>query len=162
MITFRTRLRARYAETDATGIVYYNAYFLYFEVGRVELFRELGLPYDWRLPIVETRCRYHASAKFDDLLEVESVVEELRTRAFRIGQRVYRLPTATERPERNISFDDASPISDMEGAPSATGPVLLATGYTVMMTQDATGPIPLPERFREAFERAMQDAPERS
>lgn len=143
MITFRTRLRARYAETDATGIVYYNSYFLYFEVGRVELFRELGLPYDWRLPIVETHCRYHSSAAFDDVLEVESVVQELRTRAFRIAQRVYRLP---------------SPGPD-EGVPGPT-PELLAEGYTVMMTQDESGPIPLPPAFREAFTLAMSASPE--
>ncbi len=125
----RTRLRARYAETDATGIVYYNSYFVYFEVGRVEMFRTLGLPYDWRLPIVETHCRYRASARFDDPLEVESVVEEVRTRAFRVSQRVYRLT----------------------GAPDAEERELLVEGYTVMMTQDEHGPIPLPAAFRVAF-----------
>ena len=126
----RTRLRARYAETDATGIIYYNSYFVYFEVGRVEMFRALGLPYDWRLPIVETHCRYRASARFDDLLEVETCVEEIRTRAFRMAQRVVRLPEAPE------------------GGPGE----LLVEGYTVMMTQDESGPVPVPTAFRVAFE----------
>ncbi|MDY0000490.1 MAG: thioesterase family protein [Polyangia bacterium] len=138
MTTFKTRLRARYAETDATGIVYYNSYFLYFEVGRVELFRELELPYDWRLPIVETSCRFRASARFDDLLEVQSEVEEIRTRAFRIRQRVYRVPA-----------------EDSAAATGVHSPhPLLAEGYTVMMTQDESGPIPLPDAFRKAFSKA--------
>ena len=141
MTTHRTRLRARYAETDATGIVYYNSYFLYFEVGRVELFRSLDLPYDWRLPIVETRCRFRAAARFDDLLEVESVVEEVRTRAFRIGQRVYRVPPG----ESSLGPGGPSPL------------VLLAEGHTVMMTQDESGPVPLSEAFRKAFARARSD-----
>ena len=130
MQVFRTRLRARYAETDATGIVYYGSYFEYFEVGRVEMFRALELPYDWRLPIVETHCRYRASARFDDLLEVETAVEEVRTRAFRLGQRVYRISG---------------------GQAGSDARELLAEGYTVMMTQDASGPCTLPREFRAAL-----------
>jgi acyl-CoA thioester hydrolase len=61
MKIFTTRVRARYADTDTSGIVYYASYFLYFETGRFEMFRELGLPYDHRLPIVETACRYRAT-----------------------------------------------------------------------------------------------------
>lgn len=141
MRTYRTRVRARYAETDATGIVYYNSYFLYFEVGRVEMFRALGLDYDWRLPIVETRCRYHASARFDDLLEIESGVEEIRTRAFRVAQRVYR-----------VADPEAPAAPGASGAP-AESRELLAEGYTVMMTQDADGPCPIPPAMRQALKR---------
>ena len=123
MKRFSTTTRVRYAETDASGIVYYNNYFVYFEVGRVELFRQLGLPYDRRLPIVEARCRYHASARFDDLLRIETFVEQLRTRAFRIGSRVYR---------------------DRQ---------LLVEGHVAMATVDDQGQlIPLPDVFRETLE----------
>ena len=126
---FSMTLRARYAETDTSGIVYYNNYFVYFEVGRVEMFRELGLPYDRRLPIVEAHCRYHASAEFDDQLEVQTCVEEVRTRAFRVGSRVYRLPG------------------------DGGDPVLLVEGYVAMATVDDDGQlVPLPAPFREAFE----------
>ncbi len=135
MKRFSTTLRARYAETDTSGIVYYNNYFVYFEVGRVEMFRELGLPYDRRLPIVEARCRYHASAQFDDRLEVQTFVEEVRTRAFRIGSRVYRLP------------------------PGGGEPQLLVEGHVAMATVDDQGAlIPLPAAFREAFEGLMKEA----
>lgn len=125
---FKTRTRVRYAETDASGIVYYNNYFVYFEIGRVEMFRELGLPYDWHLPIVETACRYHASARFDDLLEIHSFVQEVRRCGFSIGCRVQR-----------VTDDDGEPI-------------LLVEGHTAMVTVDESYvPTPLPPRFREAL-----------
>ncbi len=127
MRTFTTRLRARYAETDATGIVYYNAYFVYLEVGRIEAFRELGLTYDRHLPIVETGCRYHASAVFDDLLEVETVVGQVRSRGFRLDGKVFRV--------------------EPDGART-----LLVEGFCAMVTvDDANRPIPLPLAFRAAF-----------
>lgn len=117
----------RYAETDASGIVYYNSYFLYFELGRVEMFRELGLPYDWHLPIVDTTCRFRASARFDDLLEIDSTVEEVRSKGFRIGCKVHRVT---------------------EGQPHE----LLAEGHTSMVTVgEDRRPVALPEAFRVAF-----------
>jgi len=126
---YKSRARVRYAETDASGIVYYANYFVYFEIGRLDMFRELGLPYDRRLPIVDTYCRYHESARFQDELEIHSQVEEIRSRGFRIGHSVYRL-----------DGDDASPT-------------LLASGYTAMVTAGEDGrPIPLPPAFREALE----------
>jgi acyl-CoA thioester hydrolase len=127
MKRYKTRTRVRYAETDATGIAYYASYFLYFEVGRIEMFRELGLPYDARLPIAETTCRYRASARFDELLEIQSFVAELRSKGFRIGCEVYRVK------------DDG----ELE---------LLVEGHTSMVTVGDDGkPAPLPEEFRAAF-----------
>lgn len=121
--TFTTDTRVRYAETDASGIVYYANYFIYFELGRLEMFRQLGLPYDRRLPIVETRCRYHASAHFEDLLVVRSRLGEVRSKGFRIDHEVRR------------------------------GEELLVEGHTAMVTAGDDGrPVPLPERFRRAFE----------
>jgi len=128
MRIFETSTRVRYAETDATAIVYYGNYFVFFELGRIEMFRELGLVYDRRLPIAETHCRYHASAAFDDPLRIETFVVEVRTRSFRLGSRVYRV------------------------APEDTEPLLLVEGWTVMVTVDDVGPIPLPEPYRVAFD----------
>lgn len=126
--TYRTRTRVRYAETDASGIVYYANYFIYFELGRLDMFRQLGLPYDRRLPIVETACRYHASARFDDELEIHTTVEELRTKGFRVAHAVYRLGGDGVEPE------------------------LLVEGHTAMVTADENGtPVPIPPIFRAAF-----------
>lgn len=129
MRIFETFTRVRYAETDATAIVYYGNYFVYFELGRIEMFRELALPYDRRLPIVETHCRYHASAAFDEPLRIDTFLEEARQRSFRLGSRVYRLPD-----------DDDEPL-------------LLVEGWVSMVTvDDDNRPIPLPAPFREAFD----------
>lgn len=125
--TYTTHTRVRYAETDASGIVYYANYFVYFELGRLSMFRELGLPYDWRLPIRDTYCRYHASAKFEDELEIRSRVLELRDKGFKLGSEVYRLADGAE-------------------------PELLVEGYTVMVTLNDNGEIsPLPVPFRQAL-----------
>jgi acyl-CoA thioester hydrolase len=124
---YTTRTRVRYAETDAAGIAYYGSYFIYFELGRVEMFRELGLSYDFHLPIAETNCRYLASARFDDLLEIQSYVAELRSKGFRIASEVYRVA------------DDG----ELE---------LLVEGYTAMVTVDDDGrTVALPEDFARAF-----------
>ncbi len=126
---YETRVRVRYADTDATGVAYYASYLRYFEEGRIEMFRELGLPYDRRLPIVEVRCRYRAPAVFDDLLVVQTFVEEVRTKAFRLGGRICRADEGEE----------------LE---------LLAEGHVAMVTLDEEDrPVEVPPAFREAFAR---------
>ena len=134
MVVFKTSTRVRYAETDAAGIVYYNNFFVYFELGRIELFRALRLPYDWRLPIADTYAKFHASAVFDDPIEIHSFVEQVRSKGFRIGCRVYRGREGEE-------------------------PVLLAEGYTSMVTVgEDRKPVPLPEPFRNAFEGMARES----
>jgi acyl-CoA thioester hydrolase len=104
MTIFKTECRVRYAETDSARVVHYSAFFLYFEVGRMEMWRELGLPYFEQLPIVETYCRYLAPVRFDDLLEIHSFVVELRSKGFRIGHRVYLKDSGTLVAEGFTSF----------------------------------------------------------
>ena len=73
---FGTSIRVRYADTDAAGVVYYANYLTYFEVARVHLLRELGLPItevERRgvfFPVVEATCRYRRPALLDDLVTV--------------------------------------------------------------------------------------------
>ncbi len=133
MKVFETRTRVRYAETDAAQVVHYASYFIYFEVGRIEMFRELGLPYNSRLPIAETHCRYRASARFDDHLAIHSFVKELRTKGYVIGCRVYRI----------------TDTGDLE---------LLVEGHTGMVTADSDGrPVPLPPAYRQTLEAAAAE-----
>ena len=74
----RTRVRVRYAETDAMGWVYYATYLCYFEVGRTELIRAAWRPYrqieeeGYKLPVVEAGCRYLSGAQYDDELEIHT------------------------------------------------------------------------------------------
>jgi acyl-CoA thioester hydrolase len=85
MFRHDTTLRVRYAETDQMNIVYYGNYAQYFEVGRVEAIRSLGMSYKSLeekgviLPVVELNIRYLRSAQYDDLLTIRSEIKELPT-----------------------------------------------------------------------------------
>ncbi|QTN39368.1 acyl-CoA thioesterase [Cryomorphaceae bacterium] len=82
MIRNETQIRVRYSETDQMGVVYYGNYAQYFEVGRVELLRELGTSYreleeaGTMLPVLELQLKYIRSAKYDDLLTVSTEIRE--------------------------------------------------------------------------------------
>ena len=76
-------LRVRYAETDPMKYVYYGNYATYFEVARVELFRELGMSYDeieergiW-LPVSEFSIKYLKPALYDQLLEIHTYIRKI-------------------------------------------------------------------------------------
>ncbi|MEZ6156502.1 MAG: thioesterase family protein [Candidatus Scalinduaceae bacterium] len=77
-------IRVRYQETDQMGIVYYSNYFVYFEMGRIEFLRNLGISYaqlekeNVFLAVVDAHCRYRSPAKFDDLLVVNTCVSKLK------------------------------------------------------------------------------------
>jgi acyl-CoA thioester hydrolase len=74
----RSTVRVRYAETDQMGIVYYANYLVWFEVGRTDWLRETGWSYrdmeadGYALPVIEARCSYLESARYDDELEVRT------------------------------------------------------------------------------------------
>jgi acyl-CoA thioester hydrolase len=74
-----TTIRVRYAETDQMGVVYHGNYFTWFEVGRVELCRQLGFEYrqmeiedDSFIVVAAATCRYKRPARFDDVLVVRT------------------------------------------------------------------------------------------
>jgi acyl-CoA thioester hydrolase len=73
-----SRVRVRYAETDAMGIVYYANYLVWFEVGRTDLLRGAGWSYremeadGYKLPVLEAGCVYRQPARYDDELEVRT------------------------------------------------------------------------------------------
>jgi len=67
------------------GVVYYSNYFVWFEVARTELFRNIGLPYteierdmDVRLMVAEAQCKYMAPARYDDLLSIDCRIKEIK------------------------------------------------------------------------------------
>ena len=76
-------LRVRYGETDPMKYVYYGNYAEYFEVGRVELFRSIGMPYDeienqgiW-LPVSEYKIKYFKPALYDQILEIHTYIKKI-------------------------------------------------------------------------------------
>lgn len=84
MYSHEVTIRVRYGETDQMGYLYYGNYAEYFEVGRVELIRSLGLSYKeleevhgiW-LPVVSLEMRFVRPAYYDDLLTVRSTLKEI-------------------------------------------------------------------------------------
>jgi acyl-CoA thioester hydrolase len=91
-----TTLRVRYAETDQMGVAYYANYFIWCEIGRVELLRQLGFEYremelehNCHLPVVEASCRYKSPARYDDLITIETRVAGLRTSVIKFSYRLF-------------------------------------------------------------------------
>jgi len=84
MYSHDTQLRVRYGETDQMGYLYYGRYAEYFEVGRVETIRSLGLTYKeledkhgiW-LPVVSLDMRFVRPAYYDDLLTVHTEIRKM-------------------------------------------------------------------------------------
>jgi acyl-CoA thioester hydrolase len=97
------KLRVRYAETDAMGIVHHSAYLPWLEVGRVEWMRAQGLSYaqferdGYALPLVEVRVRYVAAARFDDALIIRTALWDVRSRGVRFS---YEIVTDEEHPRQ--------------------------------------------------------------
>lgn len=83
MYRSETTVRVRYAETDQMGYVYYGNYAMYYEVGRVESLRQLGLTYKAlegmgiMMPVLENHSRYKAPARYDELLTVKTTIKEM-------------------------------------------------------------------------------------
>lgn len=92
------QIRVRYAETDQMQYVYYGHYAQYFEIGRTDLIRSLGITYrqmedDWgvMLPVRKLEVQYRKPARYDDLLKIVSRVEEVPLASIRILHEVYLL-----------------------------------------------------------------------
>ncbi len=84
MFTHKTQIRVRYAETDKMGYLYYGHYPKYYEIGRVEALRALGLSYremededGIMLPVMTLNMRFVRPAYYDDLVTVESTIRTL-------------------------------------------------------------------------------------
>ncbi|NLW56950.1 MAG: acyl-CoA thioesterase [Firmicutes bacterium] len=90
--------RVRYAETDAMGIVHHSRYLPWMELGRTELLRQIGFSYrqseadGFFFPLIEATCRYHAPARYDDLVMVETSIKKIRPPYIEFQYRIYREP----------------------------------------------------------------------
>ena len=126
--SFDTIVRVRYAETDKMGVVYYGNYYIYFEIGRVEYMRNLGVDYrrmeiddDSFIVVAESSCRYRRSARYDDKLRIRTRVLSVKRRTIQFGYEI---------------------IHDETGE-------LLATGETTHVVCSSAGkPKALPEKYR--------------
>ncbi|MFZ0479201.1 MAG: thioesterase family protein [Terriglobales bacterium] len=129
-----TRIRVRYAETDQMGVVYHSNHFIWFEVGRVELLRQLGFSYKEMetadgcfIAVVEARCRYKAPVHYDDEVIVRTFLRHVREKVIHFG---YELLSAEKRE-------------------------VLAEGETIHIVADAQmKPRKLPEKYLKVFRAA--------
>lgn len=96
MIKQETLIRIRYADTDQMKFVYYGKFFEYFEQGRSDLLRAIGLPYPdieamgLILPVIEAHATYKRSARYDDLIHVVTYLREPPVAKVRIDYEVFR------------------------------------------------------------------------
>ena len=83
------KIRVRYADTDAMGIVYHANYIKWFEIGRVELMREIGIVYSeleasgYYLPVIEVNCHYLLPARYDEIVVIETEITAIRRASVR-------------------------------------------------------------------------------
>jgi acyl-CoA thioester hydrolase len=93
----KTEIRVIYGDTDQMGIVYYANYLRYFEAGRNEYIRAQGLRYrdfeerfSLRLPVVEAQVSYKTPARYDDVLTIETTIEDVKRASARFVYRALR------------------------------------------------------------------------
>lgn len=140
MIRNVSQVTVRYSETDMMGVVYHANFLPWFEIGRTALLKDLGISYreledqGYRLPVLEVAARYLRPARYDDQLEIVTVVRERPLVRIRLDYEVLR------------------------------GEEMLATGSTVHAFCDRDGGIVRPPgwvvaRFAERFTEPAGTAP---
>ena len=83
MLIHSTKIRVRYGETDQMGYMYYGNYAQFYEVGRVELLRSLGMTYESmeasgiKMPVLELKCKYIKPALYDQEITVKVIIEKM-------------------------------------------------------------------------------------
>lgn len=150
-LTGEHRLRVRYDECDSMGITYHARYLDWFVIGRTELLRDVGLPYaeleraGLLLPVLEARCRYVASTRYDDWIHLETRLLQVSRTRVTFGYRVWRLPDA--------AGGEAGAVSSAVGGEQAA-PMLAAEGETSHAFIDAGHrPIDIKKHFPEVWSK---------
>jgi len=99
--SFKTSFRVTWADTDAAQVVHYSNYFRFFERAEEEFYRHLGFTFTdaqekglW-FPRIEAFCQYKRPARFNDLIEVELTVEELREKSIKYGFKIFNKESNT-------------------------------------------------------------------
>jgi len=133
-----TRLRVRYAETDQMGVVYHSNHFIWFEMGRVELMRQMGFSYkvmesedECFIAVVDARCKYRSPALYDEELIVRTTLKNVRESVIHFAYELVRAGDGT----------------------------LLAEGETTHIVTDAEMKVrAIPEKYMNKFREATGKA----
>lgn len=134
MFSTNSQIRIRYSETDQMGYCYYGNYAQFFEIGRVEALREIGVSYKEleargiMLPVVEFNVKYHRPALYDDLIKIRTILNKVPTAKIEFNYEIFN--------EKNE---------------------LLTTAYTslVFISSETMKPIPAPEDLIEKIREHM-------
>ena len=95
MKEYEFTVRVRYAETDQMGVVYHGNYAQYFEMGRVEWLRNLGVSYKWMeengvmLPVVSLEMNYKKPAHYDDVLRIKTILKSQNSVKIEFDYEIY-------------------------------------------------------------------------
>ncbi len=95
MKTKPVRIRAIYADTDAMGIVYHTNYIRWFEIGRTELLRGMGILYSvfeqagFNMPLTQAYCHYIRPARYDDVVEVDTQIAYLKRASMKFTYQIW-------------------------------------------------------------------------
>ncbi|PLX54257.1 MAG: thioesterase [Desulfobacteraceae bacterium] len=125
MLTHKTICRVRYGDTDKMGFVYHANYFRWFEVGRSEMFRSMGIPYKSIeskgifLPLSEIHCKFNAPSQYDDILLIETSLDSHYRAGMKFDYQIF----------------------------GENGDKLLASGYTKHACVDSGGRVVRPPKF---------------
>jgi acyl-CoA thioester hydrolase len=128
MKRFETDIRVRYQETDNMGIVYYANYLVWFEVGRTEYLRSLGIVYTGieekglYLMVASVSCQYKSPARYDDLVRIQTWISEIKNSSMKFEYKLF------------------------------VGERLIATGESIHVFTNKSGhPVRMPEEIRSLF-----------
>jgi acyl-CoA thioester hydrolase len=125
MLTHKTTCRVRYGDTDKMGFVYHANYFRWFEVGRSEMFRSMGIPYKSIeskgifLPLSEMHCKFNSPSQYDDILVIKTSIDTRYRAGMKFDYKIF-----SENQEK-----------------------LLASGYTKHACVDNSGRVVRPPKF---------------
>jgi acyl-CoA thioester hydrolase len=133
-VTSEVEFRVRYGETDQMKVVYHANYLVWCEIGRTDLIRMLGTSYadierqGVSLAVVDASLRYHAAAKYDDMIRVRTTLVEARS--------------------RTVTFDYV--IENAE-----TGVKLVSARTTLASINDDGKLVSMPDHLRKSLESAV-------
>ncbi|MCK4746622.1 MAG: acyl-CoA thioesterase [Bacteroidales bacterium] len=94
-VTSKTKYRVLYADTDQMGVVYYGNYARFFEIGRTEMIREMGMPYmeleesGIMMPVYSVESKYRDVIRYDELITIETKVRELPSVRMEFFHRIF-------------------------------------------------------------------------
>jgi len=136
MIQHRSEIRVRYADTDQMKVVHHGKYFEYFELGRSDLMRAIGVPYPeieamgLFLPVIEAQATYKQAARYDDLLHIVTYFREMPSARIKLDYEVL----------------------------NASNNELVAEGYTVhtFIKAESGKPTRAPAQFLQAISRGFK------